>query len=194
VLRRQPAAATAKPGTPVRGRPSRGWLTVPVGVTVAYNAAWIAWHLPFLYDEAQRQPLVYAAEVISFAGGGILLWRQLIGSWPHTPAFAPLYRVMLVAGTMASAAVLGMTLAFGSAVVYPAYRTPLHLHPLSVISDQQAGGGILWLLSLPPLLIAGVALLIRWLNDEEAEAVASGLDRLAGPSPRPVWPSRPGLR
>ena len=176
-----------------RPRPARGWLTVPVGVTVAYNAAWWGWHLPAGYDASARQPLLYAAEVVTYLGGGILLWRQLIGSWPHTPVFAPVQRVMLLAGTTAAGTVLAMSLAFGSSVVYPAYRTPLHVHPLSVITDQQIGGGVLWTLALPAILLAGIALLTRWLNDEEADAVAHGLDQLLRP-PKQVWPSRPGLR
>jgi cytochrome c oxidase assembly factor CtaG len=193
-LRLSRGGADGRPGTrPAGPRPARGWLTVPVGVTVAYNAVWLGWHLPALYDTSARQPLLYAAEVIMYLGGGILLWRQLIGSRPYSPAFAPLYQVMLLAGTLVAGTILGMILAFGSGLLYPGYQTPLHLHPLSVIADQQIGGAVLWLLALPPLLIAGVALLTRWLNDEEAEAVSAGLDRMIKP-PKQVWPSRPGLR
>ncbi|MGE5133372.1 MAG: cytochrome c oxidase assembly protein [Gemmatimonadota bacterium] len=178
---------------PARPRPARGWLTVPVGVTVGYNLAWWAWHLPAGYDASARQPLLYGAEVVTYLGGGILLWRQLIGSRPHSPAFGPLQRVMLLTGTMAASTVLAMSLTFGSGLEYPGYRTPLHLHPLSVVTDQQIGGAVLWMLALPPMLLAGIALLTRWLNDEEAEAAAAGLDRLLTP-PKQVWPSRPGLR
>ena len=39
----------------------------------------------------------------------------------------------------------------------------------------------------------GVALLLRWLNDEESEALALGFDRLLRP-PRSAWPTRTGLR
>ncbi len=186
-------AASGLDDRPARPRPARGWLTVPVGVTVAYNVAWWAWHLPAWYDASARQPLLYSAEVVTYLGGGILLWRQLIGSRPHTPAFPPVQRVMLLAGTMAASTVLAMSLAFGTSVEYLAYRTPLHVHPLSVITDQQIGGGVMWTLALPPMLLAGIALLTRWLNDEEADAVAHGLDRLLRP-PKQVWPSRPGLR
>jgi len=194
VLRRRPVpTGAAVPAPASRLRPARGWLTVPAGITAGWLVVWCGWHVPAAYDAVARYPLLQAAEVISYLGGGTVLWRQFIGSWPYTPAFAPLYRVMLVAATMAVSSVMGMTLAFGSAVVYPAYRTPLHQHPYSVIVDQQAGGGVLWLLALPPLLVAGVALLIRWLSDEEAEALDSGLDRLTT-GPRSVWPSRPGLR
>ena len=185
-LRMAPALGGAEADEPDR-RPSHGWLTVPAAVAAGYNLLWLGWHLPVLYDASARHVLVGAAEVITYLGGGILLWLQLIGSRPHTPAFAPIYRVMLVTGTMVVGTVLGMFLVFGSGTIYPGYRTALHLHPYSVVADQQVGGAVLWLLAMPPLLIVGVALLIQWLNDEEAEAVGSGLDRMLRP-PKPVWP------
>ena len=41
-------------------------------------------------------------------------------------------------------------------------------HLLTVTADQQLGGAELWVLVLLPYMIAGVALLIQWLNDEES--------------------------
>ena len=49
------------------------------------------------------------------------------------------------------------------------------------------------MLVLPSYIIAGVALLVRWLNEEESEAIALGFDRLLRP-PKSAWPTRPGLR
>ena len=51
---------------------------------------------------------------------------------------------------------------------------------------------MLWVLVLPVYVTAGVALLIRWLKDEEAQALTSGLDRLLKPA-KPAWPPRSGL-
>ena len=117
---------------------------------------------------------------------------QLIVSRPLSPALAPLRRVALLAGTVIVSALLGMVLVFGYGLAYPGYAGPGH-RVLSVVYDQQAGGAVLWVLVLLAYVTAGVALLIRWLNDEEAQALASGLDRLLKP-PKPAWPSRPGLR
>jgi cytochrome c oxidase assembly factor CtaG len=85
-----------------------------------------------------------------------------------------------------------MVLGFGANVIYPAYGGAGH-HVLTVVADQQVGGAILWVLVLPSYIIAGVALLVRWLNEEESEAVALGFDRLLQP-PKSAWPSRTGLR
>jgi hypothetical protein len=62
-----------------------------------------------------------------------------------------------------------------------------------VVSDQQVGGSVLFAIALPPFLIVGVALCIRWLATEESEALNAGFDRLLKPRAS-AWPSRPGLR
>jgi cytochrome c oxidase assembly factor CtaG len=189
-LRRRPRSAASVPGP----RPDAGQARarLAVGTVVAFNVAWCGWHVPVLYDGALRYPVVYAAEVVSYLGLGMAFWLVLIGSRPLSPVLPPLRRVMLLAGTIVVGTLLGMVLVFGNGVAYPGYIGPGH-HVLSVVYDQQAGGGVLWVLVLPVYVTAGVALLVRWLNDEEAQALASGLDRLLKPA-KPAWPSRPGLR
>jgi putative membrane protein len=174
-------------------RSARGWLSWPVAVTAAFTVTWCGWHIPVLYDAALRHPLVLAAEVVTYLGVGTAFWLQLIGSRPLTPQFPPLQRVMLIAATVVTSTILGMVLGFGANVIYPAYRGGGHHHLLTVVADQQVAGAILWVLVLPSYIIAGVALLVRWLNEEESEAIALGFDRLLRP-PKSAWPTRTGLR
>ena len=169
-----------------------GWAVAPLAVTVAFNAVWLGWHLPVAYDAALRSPLIYGAEVITYLGCGALFWLQLIGSRPWRTRLAPLRRVGLLTATVAISTVLAMVLVFGSGLLYPGYLGNEH-HAFSVVADQQVGGAVLWVLMLPPYAITAVALLIGWLNDEESQALATGLDRLLKPT-KSAWPSRPGLR
>ena len=161
-------------------------------VTVAFNAVWLGWHLPGPYDAVLRYPAAGAAEVIAYLGLGIAFWLQLIGSRPVTPRFPPMSRFMLVAATVFATSVLAMVLMFDNAVLYHRYAGPAH-RVLSVVSDQQVGGSVLFAVALPPLIVVGVALCIRWLATEESEALNAGFDRLLKPRAS-AWPSRPGLR
>jgi len=181
------APGARAPGARAARRARRAALTI-----IAFNVAWCGWHLPPLYDGALGRPAVYAAEVLCYLGLGTAFWLVLIGSRPVSPALPPLRRVMWLAGTIIVGTVLGMVLVFGYGLAYPAYLGPGH-HVLSVVYDQQAGGAVLWVLALPVYITAGVALLIKWLNDEEAQALAAGFDRLLKPA-KHAWPSRPGLR
>jgi cytochrome c oxidase assembly factor CtaG len=180
----------AVPAAPAQ--PAPGWARLPVLAVIAFNVVWVGWHIPVLYDGALRHPPVYAAEVVSYIGLGVVLWLQLIGSRPLSPALTPLRRVTLLAGTIVVGTLLGMVLVFGYGVAYPAYLAT-EPHVQNLVYDQQTGGAELWTLMLPAYVTVGIALLIRWLNDEESEALTAGFDRLLKPA-KSAWPSRPGLR
>lgn len=197
--KQEPAGASGSQAAVPAATPRPGWsgrrsslLTWPVGATIAVNAALWIWHLPVLYDAAVRSAWIYAAEVVVYLGLGVAFWLQLIGSAPLTPRFAPLKRVILVAGTVVSGTLLGGVLGFSNGLSYRAYLVPDH-GLARALSDQQVGGAVLWVLAMPTLVITGVALLNRWLKEEESDALTAGLDRLLK-QPTSAWPSGPGLR
>jgi putative membrane protein len=168
------------------------WLAWPVVVTVAFNAAWLGWHLPGPYDTAARYPVADAAEIVTYLGFGIAFWLQLIGSRPFAPRFAPMLRFVLVAATVAATSALAMVLIFDTGRLYHGLGGASH-RVLSVVSDQQVGGSVLFAVALPPLVVVGVALCIRWLAADESEGVTAELDRMLN-SRTSAWPSRPGFR
>jgi cytochrome c oxidase assembly factor CtaG len=168
-----------------------GWRAVPILVTAVFCAIWWLWHLPAPFDAALRSSALYAVEVVSYLTVGILLWLQLIESPPLRPQLAPLRRVVLVLAVATSGTVLGLIRVYSAGLVYPAYLGFRH-HVLSVVADQQVGGAVLWVIPLVPLSVLAVALAIGWLQDEESEATAAGIDRLLRQNS--AWPSGPGLR
>jgi putative membrane protein len=181
-----PAAGAAAP-VPPRLR------SLPVAVTALFILVWCGWYVPALFDAGVHHPVVLAAQAVTTMGAGVLVWLQLIGSRPHSPQFGPLYRVFLLAAIVLCGTILGMVLSFGANVLYPAYLGVGSHHLLSLVFDQQAGGSELWVLVLVPYMIAGIALLIRWLNEEESEALTLGLHRILRPS-KSTWPTRTGWR
>jgi putative membrane protein len=181
------------PDEPAAGpRPPR-WLSWPVAVTVAFNLVWCGWYVPVLFDAGLHHPVVEAVQAVSYLGAGVLFWLQLIGSRPLRPQFGPLHRVMLITASVIAGTVLGMVLVFDPHVLYPAYRQVGGHSVLTVPADQQLGGAELWVLILLPYVITGVALLIRWVHEDEAGAVSRGLERMLRP-PKPTWPARTGWR
>jgi putative membrane protein len=173
-----------------RNRPA-GWRAWPIAVAVAFCAIWWAWHLPALFDAALHSSVVYALEVASYVAAGTLLWLQLVDSPPLRPQLSPLRRVGLLLGVAASGTVLGLIRVYSSGLAYPAYLGFRH-HVLNVISDQQVGGAVLWVIPLVPFSIVAVALAVGWLSEDESEATAADFDRLL--RHKSAWPSRPGLR
>jgi cytochrome c oxidase assembly factor CtaG len=191
-----------RPGMPVPGpadkaaevaaQAAAGWPLASVAAFAAFSVGWCAWHLAGPYDAAVGHPLVYAAEVVTYLGLGIALWLQLIGSRPHVPRLSALRRVMALSATIVVGTVLAMVLVFSSRIAYYSYVTGPH-QTVAVLGDQQLAGAVLWVLMLPSFVITGIALLVRWLNEEDTNAVGAGLEQLLKPA-KPAWPSRPGLR
>jgi putative membrane protein len=197
--------ARGRPGRPRRPRRSPGgqrWLAWPVAAVVAFNVIWLGWHITPLYDVSATNTAVRYLEYVCYLGAGILFWLQLIGSRPSRPTLPAMRRLAMLVATAVADAILGMVLVFGSGVLYPVYRGPSH-HALSVLSDQQAAGAVLWMGVLPALIIAAVALVNRWLDDEESDELSRDLDRVLGRAPAPpaasgapkvVWHARSGYR
>jgi putative membrane protein len=168
------------------------WLRWPLATAVAFNVIWLGWHLPGLFDKVPVSAAVAALEYATYLGAGILFWLQVIGSRPWVPAAPPMRRTAFLVGTVAADTILGMVLVFGSGVFYRFYDNPLH-HVMTVVDDQQLAGAILWMGALPPMIAASVAVLVRWLNDEESEDLSAGIDRLLTQRSS-AWPSRPRFR
>jgi putative copper resistance protein D len=192
-----PAGPRARPASLAgdgRDRPPEvPWLLArPVAAAVAFNAIWLGWQVPALFDLAHASSAARLAECVTYLAAGILFWLQLIGSRPFSPSAAPLRRVALVIGTVIAGTVLGMVLVFGSGVLYPVYGGPAH-HVMTVLDDQQLAGAVLWMGMLPPMIIVAVALLLRWLSDEESAELSAGLDRLVSQR-KSAWASRSGVR
>jgi len=175
-------------------RPSRPpwWLRWPLAAVVAFNVIWLGWHLPALFDKVPVSAAVAALEYVLYLGAGILFWLQVVGSRPWAPAAAPMRRTAFLVGTVAADTILGMVLVFGSGVFYRFYDNPWH-HVMTVVDDQQLAGAVLWMGVLPPMIAASVAVLVRWLNDEESEDLSAGIDRLLTQRSS-AWPSRPRFR
>jgi cytochrome c oxidase assembly factor CtaG len=173
--------------------PGRGWRSAawPLVAVVLFNLAWLGWHVTAAFDLGERNSGVRALENACYLGLGIWFWVEL--ARPHAGGYwhPPLRRLGMVTATVAAGTILGMALVFGSNVVYPAYHNAAH-HVMTVLDDQQLSGAVLWMGVLPSLIVAGVALLNSWLNEEERAAPDDtgvlGRRRTTG------WPARPRLR
>jgi putative membrane protein len=172
---------------------SRRWLAGPILVAVAFNVGWIGWHMPALFNPTRSSVPVQYTEYGCYLLLGTLFWLQLIGSAPFRPAMSVLRRVVLLVATTAVGTVLGMMLVFSSGEFYPVYGGAAH-HIMTVLDDQQLAGAVLWMGVLPPLIVAGVALLMRWFDDEESAGLTADINKLLTNQRRSSWPSRPVIR
>lgn len=156
---------------------------------LVFVAVVIAWRLPAPVNALARLPWLAAAEMVTLAGAGTLLWLELIESPPLLPRLPRPLRAVFAALAMWTIWLLGYILGFSHVAWFAAYSHP----GLSSVADQEIATGILW--AVPAFCFVPVVYVtaMKWLADstdpdEELRAVAHGQD----PQSRPGrWPRPP---
>jgi putative membrane protein len=194
-LRRAVPGSAAGTDSTDPDRPERWhwWQASPVGFAAAFNVAFLVWQEPTVLGAARTSTALTYAQYASMLGLGVLFWLQLVGSAPSRPRPVPLRRLGIVVGTVIVGTVIGMILVFSSRPIYPAFAHVALRHIMTVLDDQQLAGAVLWMGMLPSMITAGIAVCLRWLEQEESGDMSEGLDRLLS-TRKSSWASRAGLR
>ncbi|HEY2330807.1 MAG TPA: cytochrome c oxidase assembly protein, partial [Acidimicrobiales bacterium] len=129
-------------------------VVVLAGVNVV---AVVAWHVPVLFDAAERSLPLHVAEHLSFVLAACALWWAAgLGARP-APPLAVL--VVFVASLPGIALGAGMTLS--TAPWYTAYPS---------IVDQQLAGALMWSVGGAVTVLCGALCAARWLSAAEVGA------------------------
>jgi putative membrane protein len=179
------AGGWARPLRAAAGLLLRPWVAVAI-----FNALMIAWHVPALFDLAERNGAVHIWLMHgSFFLGGVLFWLQFIASPPFRIRMPAVSQAAALLGTNVVMWVLAMALGImTSTSVYPVYD---HIPGVTLppLADQQIGAGILWICGdfwAVPCMISVIRRVIA-----EDGGVAAAVDRiLRRDSRRYQWAGR----
>ena len=139
--------------------------------TLAAVNLWL-WHLPALYDLTLRNHLVHHLEHGLFLGLGLAFWAHVFDQHPFHAPLRSLARASFVFFAMVQSWGLAAILSFATGPFYAYAQLPSRPGGISALTDQQLGGGMMWVPGAITYSVVFVALLFRWLAEEDARGNA----------------------
>ena len=146
-------------------------LTYPVVAFVLYNADFWLWHAPPLYNATLENQTIHILEHLTFIVFGLLYWWPLFSPSKDLPRLPFGGQILYLFVSGMPSVLLGAGLTF-SPPLYAPYIAAPRIWGISVATDQQLGGLIMWVpVSIFYIVIMSV-LFIRWMLQQEAEQQA----------------------
>ncbi|MEE2679674.1 MAG: cytochrome c oxidase assembly protein [Myxococcota bacterium] len=139
-------------------------ITRPLPALAIWALVTLAWHWPAAYQAALRDPFWHQFEHACFLAAALLFWYPVIEPWPARRKTERPELLLYLAAAAVFNTVFSASFAFSDRVFYPLYAltpTPWSLSPLA---DQRAAGALMWVASVPPVLLAAVAVVVRLLG------------------------------
>lgn len=124
-----------------------GYLRHPLTIWSIFGIVLWVWHAPALYQAAVLNRAIHILEHISFFGASLLFcWLLVYGRGQTTAKRAASDgAILLVVFTTAlHSGLLGALLTFAATPLYPVYRPGVVQWGLTLLTDQQLAGVIMW--------------------------------------------------
>jgi cytochrome c oxidase assembly factor CtaG len=145
----------------------------------AAAAALVGWHVPAAFTLALQSEAWHIVEHASFLAAGLLFWWPVVQPWPSAPASPRWSMLLYLFLATVPCDILSGFLVFSERVAYPVYFSTSRQLSLSVLTDQQCAGALMWtsvtLIYLVPAAILAMRLLSPQIS-REGEVMRSQLD------------------
>jgi putative membrane protein len=136
-------------------RPTFSWLVA--------TATLVGWHVPAIFTLALQSGTLHLLEQATFLVAGFLFWWPVVQPWPNAPA-EPRWSILLYLFLATLPCdILSAFLVFSDRVAYPVYLSASGQSYLSVLTDQQCAGALMWTCITIVYLIPAVILSSRLL-------------------------------
>jgi cytochrome c oxidase assembly factor CtaG len=166
-----PAGARRRTVTPVlRGRTAHVLLS-PMFGWVVFVVVLCGSHVPAIYDLAVAHQAVHDLEHLAYLVTSVLFWMPVVGLDLGPPRLDYPARVAYLFLAMAVTAVLGVVLSTSHSALYPYYVNAARAAGYSALSDQHAGGVIMWTAGMFTVVPVMVAVVLAWMAEDERRTV-----------------------
>lgn len=165
-------------------------LTGPVAAFLLFLLSLYVWQVPSVHNSALLNPLIHWAMHLTMLAAGLLFFAMIFDRRDVPTAPPHFLRIALLFATIVSSILLGAITVFKTTVLYTAYDIKGRLFGIAPLTDETAGGFILW---VPASMMAIVAIVIEvydW-NLTETKRLRRG-HGIAGPVPVAGGPDQAG--
>jgi putative membrane protein len=158
-------------------------LTQPVVASVLFNATFLLWHTPVLFDKALKYGNLYHVMLWSIFVTSLLNWWPLIGEERQLHKLTYPAQMLYAFLDGQPMDIYALIIVFSGVVIYP-YNVPAQLN-IGAFADQASAGALLLLPGIIDLVVMS-PLFFRWLsqieerakrNDERLQAQREALER-----------------
>jgi putative membrane protein len=119
-------------------------LVRPAFSLLAATATLVGWHIPAIFTLALQSGTWHLFEQATFLVAGLLFWWPVVQPWPNAPR-EPQWSILLYLFLATLPCdILSAFLVFSERVAYPVYLSVSRQSDLSVLTDQQCAGALMW--------------------------------------------------
>ena len=151
-------------------------LTEPIPAQLIAGVVMIAWHVPVLYDATLYSEPLHVVEHLTFIAAGLLLYWPMLratsayAKWQMSPGARLLY---ILVATLPQDGV-ALALIFSRVPFYEYYtHAPRLVASLTPLIDQTVAGAVLMIFGKATMVVASLAVFIRWFSSERLADEAS---------------------
>ncbi len=173
MLRGLPPWALRRVVRPIVGNPGarRAYeiITNPVLTTILFLSVLYLWQVPAAHNAALRNDALHEFMHFTMLASGFLFWWLVVDPKPHRSRLHYGLRILYLGLIVIPNTLLGAGITFSGDVIYSAYGEVEQPFSISLKTDQEIGGAILWIAGdMMSVVVAGVVMAM-WFIREEAK-------------------------
>ncbi|GIV96432.1 MAG: hypothetical protein KatS3mg057_1089 [Herpetosiphonaceae bacterium] len=150
-------------------------ITRPLPALLIFNAIFLGWHVPALYDLALRSLPIHILEHLLFLGAALVAWWPILSPLPEIPRATYPVQILYLFVQSIPPTIVGAIIALADEPIYPTYAAMPRVWDIDVMTDQTVGGLIMWIPGALIFLVALTVVWFIWMNDnDQAETVIYG--------------------
>ena len=142
-------------------------LTNPIFTVFFFLGSLYLWQFPGAFNLALRNDEVHALMHVTMSLSGFLFWWVVIDPPPHRSRLHYGLRVLYLGLIVLPNTLLGAAITFSDGVLYSAYTEVVQPYGLSLETDQQLGGLMLWVPGDMMSIVAAGIVMVMWYQREE---------------------------